>query len=115
MARFYGKVGYAESVLIRPGVYEDTITEREYYGEVLKVATRYQNANQVLDNLVFRENISICADGYAEQHYSQIKYVEYLGVCWTVNHVEAQRPRLILALGGVYNGPRPSSGTSGNS
>jgi hypothetical protein len=34
-----------------------------------------------------------------------------MGTLWTVSDVEVQSPRLLLRLGGVYNGPRaaPSS------
>jgi hypothetical protein len=34
-----------------------------------------------------------------------IRYVEWMGELWTVANVETQRPRLILTLGEVYNGP----------
>ena len=32
MAKFYGVIGYAKRVETEPGVWEEVITEREYYG-----------------------------------------------------------------------------------
>ena len=36
MAKFYGKIGYAVRMEIRPGVWDDEITEREYFGDLLR-------------------------------------------------------------------------------
>lgn len=109
MAKFFGKVGYAitteKTINGEPtGVWEDVITERNYYGDVLKSATRWQPTEGVNDNLTVSNSISILADAFANQYFSAIKYVEWLGVKWKVENIEVQRPRLILNLGGVYNG-----------
>jgi hypothetical protein len=50
-------------------------------------------------------SISIVGNEYALEHYLSIRYVEWAGELWTVANVEIQRPRLILRLGEVYNGP----------
>ena len=38
------------------------------------------------------------------QHCSSMVYVELMGEKWKVTDVEIQYPRLILSIGGVYNG-----------
>ena len=35
-AKFYGEIGYGETVETSPGVYEDIIVERKYYGDVIR-------------------------------------------------------------------------------
>lgn len=105
--RFYGVVGYGETVEVRPGVYEDTITERPYFGDVVR-ATRQdrENDDSVHNTLYVQNSISIVSDGYADEHIFAIRYVEWAGRAWTVTSVEVERPRLLLRLGEVYNGPK---------
>lgn len=104
MAKFYGKVGYAETEQTAPGVWVDQITERTYFGDVLSNATRWVNADGLNDDLKVTTRISIMADAYANEHFSKIKYCEWMGTRWKVTEVTPQRPRLLLTLGGEYNG-----------
>lgn len=105
MAKFHGVVGFTSSVLTAPGVYTDQVTEREYYGDVIKESRQWSNSGSLNDNLVVNNRISIVADDFATANFSTMKYVTWYGVNWSVVNVEVQRPRLILTLGGVYNGP----------
>lgn len=108
MPRFYGKVGYAESVETAPDVWSDVITERDYYGEVLNDTVSQEESDTVNDKVRLSSRISIIADPYLSGHYSNIKYViDAGGVYWKVASVEAQWPRLILSTGGIYNGIKP--------
>ena len=107
MTRFFGAVGYGESVEVSPGVWNDVITEREYYGDVTYTLRRLQDADKLNDDIVTSNAISIVADAYAYENFVAIRYVNWAGTLWTVNTVEVQSPRLLLRLGGVYNGPTP--------
>lgn len=107
MARFYGKIGYGVSEETVPGVWSDEITERAYYGDILNDLRSTSSSEKVNDDIRLQNRISIVADAYALGNYLEIKYVEWAGSLWTVNSVDMERPRLILTLGGVYNGPRP--------
>lgn len=104
MSRFYGEVGYAPTVETRPGVWEEVIIPRNYYGDVTRNMRRYQSADKVNDDLVVNNQISIVADPYAMQNFHLIRYVEWMGAKWKVSNVDVQYPRLILEIGGVYNG-----------
>lgn len=107
MAKFYGKIGYAESVEIRPGVWEDTMTERPYSGDTVQNNSRWNtNPDTVNDDIKLSDKLSIVADPYANQNFQQMRYVEYMGGLWKIVGVEVARPRLLLTLGGVYNGPQ---------
>ena len=81
--KFYGKVGYAitEEVETQPGVWKNTITERNVTGELIKVSRRLENTNNLNNDIVMSNQVSILADPF-----------------------EVQYPRLLLTLGGVYNG-----------
>ena len=105
MAKFYGPIGYAKSVETSPGDWTDEIVEHNYCGDVLRNVSRWGSTpDSTNDNLNVNAQISIVADPYAEQNFRHIKYVEFMGTKWKVTDVTPQYPRLILTLGGVYNG-----------
>lgn len=108
MAKFYGKVGYGEAVESVPGVIKDVITERVHFGDVLKNIRRLESADQLNNDLRVNNSISIVADAYASEHFFAMRYVEWQGALWIVSEVTVEHPRLLLRLGGVYNGPTPA-------
>lgn len=109
MARFYGEVGYADTVETPPdsGVWVDVITESSYYGDVIRNSRQLDNGDKLNDDISVSNSISIVADEHAIKHFAKIKYVRWSGVLWTVTTVEVRAPRLTLTLGSVYNGPTP--------
>ena len=105
--KFYGKVGFMQTFEVSPGVYEEQITERNYYGDVIRNSRRYSGSSEkVNDDLDINNEISIVADAYAYQNFHALRYVEWMGAKWKVSSVTVERPRLILSVGGVYNGPQ---------
>lgn len=104
MAKFYGKIGYANTEETTPGVWVEQITERSYYGELVRNTRRLESSNNLNDNINIANEISIVADPYAYSHFHEMRYVEFQGARWKVSNVEVKYPRLILTLGGVYNG-----------
>lgn len=106
MAKFYGEIGYGESVDVGNGVWKEQITEYKYYGDVIRNNRRLTDGEGVIDNISVSNSISIVADAYAREHFFAIRYVKWAGSYWKVSDVEVQAPRLLLRLGGVYNGPR---------
>lgn len=105
MAKFFGKVGYGLPVEVVLGVWEDSIVVKEYSGDVLRSSRKLMTASSTLnDNVQVSNEISILADPFANENFLAIRYIEYMGAKWKVESVEVQRPRLILSMGGVYNG-----------
>ena len=104
MAKFYGPIGYATMTETKPGVWTESITEHNYYGELIRNTRRLQNADQLNDNINVANEISIVADPFANQNFHSMRYVEFMGAKWKISNVEVQYPRLILSIGGVYNG-----------
>ena len=104
MAKYYGVIGYAETAETAPGVYEEQITERNYYGELVRNTRRLQTSDQVNDNINIANEISIIADPFATQNFHAMRYIEFMGAKWKITNVEVRYPRLILTIGGLYNG-----------
>lgn len=107
MTRFSGKVGYGVTVETSPGVHEDQIHEYPYFGDVVRNSLNFRAGESVNNDLSVSNSISIVADAYANEHIFAMRYVEWAGALWTISEVEVQSPRLLLRLGGVYNGPKP--------
>lgn len=107
MRRFFGKVGYGIATETAPSVWEDVITEVEYYGDVVRNTVQIDQSSEVNAQLKVGVSISILADEFANEHFHAIRYVEWAGTRWTVPSVDVQSPRLLLRLGEVYNGPTP--------
>lgn len=104
MAKFYGKIGYIDTVETEPGIWEEQIVEREYYGDLTRNTSRFQQSGGVNDNINISNNISILADPYANENFQHMRYVEFMGAKWKIDNVDIQYPRIILTVGGVYNG-----------
>lgn len=104
MAKFYGAIGYAELVETKPGVWTETIVERKYSGDITRNSRRLQGADQLNDNLNVSNEISIVADPYANQNFHAMRYVQFMGTKWKISNVDVRFPRLILTIGGLYNG-----------
>ena len=104
MSKWYGVIGYAETVETDPGVWEEKITERTYYGDTIRNTRLLQNAGGVNDNINIANQFSIVADPYATNNFHSMRYIEFMGTKWKITNVEVQYPRLILTVGGLYNG-----------
>lgn len=105
MAKFYGVIGYAVSTETVPGVWTDVITEKIYYGDIVKNMRRLEAGEGLNDNINISNLISIVSDPYANQNFLSMRYIRWMDTEWKIINVDVQRPRLVLTIGGVYNGP----------
>lgn len=104
MAKFYGVIGYAVTKETAPGVWTEDIAEQSYYGDLTRNMRRLQDSGDLNDDINVANEISIVADPYANANFHSMRYVAFMGAKWKISKVEVQYPRLILTLGGVYNG-----------
>lgn len=105
MAKFFGEIGFATQVETSPGIWEDKIIEKQYYGDITRESRRFSTSEQVLDNINLSNQVSIIADGYVTDNIQNLRYVRWLGGLWKISYVELKFPRLVLEMTGVYNGP----------
>lgn len=104
MPKFYGNIGYAISKETAPGVWVEDIVEHQYSGDVYRNTRKLQSGNQVNDSIDISNEISILSDPFANENFHSMRYVTYMGAKWKVSSVEVRYPRLILTVGGLYNG-----------
>lgn len=107
MAKFHGAIGYALLEESSPGVWIDTIVEKNYRGDIILDQRRFQSSENLNDNINIDNSISILADAYAYENLGFMKYIVWNNVAWKIQSFSINRPRIVLQIGGVYNGERP--------
>lgn len=103
MAKFYGNIGFVTTSEVEPGIWDEQVITRPYYGDLTRNTSRFQPSDGVNDNINISNNISIIADPFANENFQHMRYVEFMGAKWKITNVEIQYPRMILTVGGVYN------------
>ena len=105
MAKFYGEIGFIKLEETAPGVWLPQTTTRTYAGDLPRNISRWSTSSESTnDDLNINNQISIVADPYANENFHSMKYVIFMGTKWKINSVEVRYPRLVLNIGGVYNG-----------
>lgn len=104
MAKFFGKIGFAKMTETTTGVWKEIVSEKQYYGDVISHTRRWEKGEWLNDNLNVNNKFSIVADNYIYENLGYMRYIEWMGTKWKISSFEVERPRLILTVGGVYNG-----------
>lgn len=103
--KFYGKVGFwIGSQEVKPDVFKSKIVERLYSGNVNWNNRHFQPSDTQNGDIRLNNQISILSDLYSQENFSSIRYIIWNGIKWSVTNVEVNYPRIILTIGGVYNG-----------
>lgn len=102
--RFFGKVGYQIETEDTDSVWVKTMVAKSYFGDVIRNNTRRDTGDTINDQIDINNRISIVADPFAFENFQNMKYVEWLKQLWNIKSIELQPPRIILEVGGVYNG-----------
>lgn len=106
MAKFYGNIGFVRTRETSPGIAEEEFFERPYYGDIVRNTRRWESREQLNDDLVINNTVSIVADDFVTENLFAMRYVQWMGAAWKITNVEIQRPRLILTIGGVFHVPQ---------
>lgn len=109
MARYFGNVGYVFTTETAPSVYVENAVERPYYGDEIVINRRLDKGEGVNDDVEIGNQFSILADAYAYENFFAIRYITWMGQRWKVSKVTVERPRLLIDVGGLWNGRTPQS------
>lgn len=86
-----------------PGVYSESIIEKQHYGDVIRNTRRWDNEQKINNDLSLSNQFSILANDFAIASVGSMRYIKWNGVLWKITNVDIQRPRIIITVGGVYN------------
>lgn len=114
MARWYGEIGYAETMETSPGVWEEVVIPRMYTGDMNSLSRAVRNSGGINDNVEIGMELSVVSDPYALSNFSNMRYAEYLGTRWKIRNVSVQYPRLVLSLGEEYVNGKDEDRASGS-
>lgn len=103
MNKWYGIIGYAQPVEVKPGVWVDQIIEKNHFGDVIRNSRRLATVANINDDININNEFSIVADPFARENFHSMRYITYMGTKWKISNVLVQYPRLILTPGGRYN------------
>lgn len=106
MAKWRGKIGFGIPTEVRPAVWKNVFEEHMYSGDVIRNTRNLQTSEKLNDDINVANEISIVADPFANQNFHSMCYVEFMGAVWKIATVEVRYHRLILTVGGLYNGER---------
>lgn len=104
MAKFAGLVGYVTQEESVPGVWSPVENPRMMKGDIIRDSASIQNDAKINSDITLNHRVSLIGDAYAFHNYYSIKWININGKKWEVSSVEMQRPRLIVTVGGPYNG-----------
>lgn len=102
--KYYGKIGFSETVEVGIDEWETRIVEHAYAGDINRVSTGWKTNEHINDDLTVSMEISFIGDVHALENYANIRYATWRGTKWRVTNVSESHPRITLTLGGVYNG-----------
>ena len=102
--RYRGKLGFRTQQRTTPGVWEDQVIEKVYRGNVTRTYRATDDRDRISAEFSANHTLSVVADDYALANLGSVVYAEWQGTKWVINSVEVNRPRLLLRLGGRYNG-----------
>lgn len=85
-------------------VFKETYEEHQMRGDIVKLYKSEVAGDQRYDEMQLNNQFSLVGGQFAFANFSKIRYVIYLGQKWKVTGVEVRVPRLILSVGGVWNG-----------
>lgn len=106
--KWSGKIGFAQDTEeSAPSVFAERIVERSYYGDVLEFGRQMQGGDQINENVTIGNSLSVVADPFASANLYNLRYATFMGQRWKVSAVKVQLPRLVLTLGGLWNGNTP--------
>jgi hypothetical protein len=103
MSRWYGKIGFSVQEETSPGIWNEVVVEKNYYGDISNRSRRWQQGQDLLDDITITNEIIITTDPYIIENLTNIRYVEIMGIKWKITNITLNAPRLTLSLGGIYN------------
>lgn len=99
--KWFGKIAFTHQEETEDGIWEDTPIVREYYGDIQRLSKRDQLSG-INSDLTITNTLSVVADPFLLNSFSDILYVEFMEKKWRVNSVEVGYPRLTMTLGSLY-------------
>ncbi len=116
MAKFSGDIGFSmeSEDAAETGIFTPVIVEKHYYGDILNDTRKWNDNSKINEDLNISNKFSVVANSFAIENLGYMIYVVWRGFKWKIITAEISGPRIILYVGGLYNGETKDS-TAGSS
>ena len=98
-----GKIGYARTEETSPGVYQEIIIEKQYYGDVVRNTAQIFDSNTINSSIKLNNSISVLCNNYMSDNLGCVRYLTFKKSKWKVSSMEIKDNRIIFTLGDLYN------------
>lgn len=105
--RWAGMIGVSARTLVRPGIWEDVITEIPKMGTVEARTETFREEGNVHATYANSTSVSVLSAGPDKVAYNDYRYITHLGVRWSIGSIMFQYPHMVIYLGEEYHGPEP--------
>ena len=111
MAKYSGMLGYVMPAKEDPpGIWKPSaVVEKLGRGDLIGQTINNEDVGGLSDGININNKLSIIMDPFVNKNLESLKYVILYGTRWEIKSMTINRPRVILTLGGVYNGEYPST------
>ena len=111
MAKYSGMLGYVMPAKEDPpGIWKPSaVVEKLGRGDLFGQTINNEDVGGLSDGITINNQLSIIMDPFVNRNLESLKYVILYGTRWEIKSMTINRPRVILTLGGVYNGEYPST------
>ena len=111
MAQYSGMLGYVMPAKEDPpGIWKPSaVVEKLGRGDLIGQTINNEDVGGLSDGITINNQLSIIMDPFVNKNLESLKYVILYGTRWEIKSMTINRPRVILTLGGVYNGEYPST------
>lgn len=113
MAKFVGRLGIVKSQVekmidgVPSGIFEDQVEDYLIAGDILQNSYRNDGGDKVNGEITLQHRFSIFAPASMLEAINQPNtalYLKVFGAYWKVTQFQFAPPRLILSVGGKYDG-----------
>ena len=103
MSKCSGVIGYALVGETQPGVWTEGITDKKYYGDIVRDNRKIVDQTQINDSVVISNNISVVSNKFMLENMAFMRYISFMGSKWNISSIDIKPPRFIISIGGLYN------------
>lgn len=104
MPKCSGVIGYTLAVETQPGVWTEDVTEKKYYGDIVRDNRKIVDQGVINNGITISNNISIVSNKFMLENMAFMTYITFMGSKWRISSVDIKPPRIIITIGGLYNG-----------
>ena len=113
MTKFVGTLGVVKSQVekiidgVPSGIFEDQVEDYLVAGDILQHTHRNDGSDKVNGEVTLQNRFSIYPPASLLEEMNQPNtalYLKVFGGCWKVTQFQVSPPRLILTVGGKYDG-----------